>query len=68
LYAQLPKLAVCELIQQHARRHAPNKLGGFGPGIILSMDEDGLYIKKKQNKQHPIVEDNSTSEQDIYIK
>jgi len=31
------------------------------------MVEDGLYTKKKQNKQHPIVEDNCTSEQDIYI-
>jgi hypothetical protein len=34
------------------------------------MLEDGLYTKKKQNKQHPIVEDNWTGEQneDIYIK
>jgi hypothetical protein len=54
-------------MQQHAIRHANTKWGGF-VGNILSMVEDGLYTKKKQNKQHPIVEDNCTSEQDIYIK
>mgnify|MGYP001360178387 FL=1 len=34
------------------------------------MLEDGLYIKKKQNKQHVIVEANWPGEQleDIYIK